>query len=248
MSSAHLHKPTKMVNGLSVYYSGEIAVIVMDCGENRLNIQFCEALLSLLDDVEKNETCKGLITTGTGKFYGNGLDLDWMSQQSEAVLAQFFHTFMSCLRRILFYPLPTLAALNGHCYAGSGLLAFAHDFRTMRNDRGWLSFNEVFINRRFSETNYKMLRTKLGGGINFTDAVLLGRRYTATEAFNSGMLHAMPSQGLLIPESIRVLKSYYGKSGYPRESLANLKADIYKDVGESFDVEMQRMLDMKSKL
>ena len=48
--------------------------------------------------------------------------------------------------------------LSGHCYAGSGLLAFAHDLRTMRNDKGWLCFNEVFINRRFSEANYKMLR------------------------------------------------------------------------------------------
>ena len=52
MSTTHLHKPVKEVNKLSLYYVGEIAVILMNRGQNRLNIEFCDAFHSLLDEVE----------------------------------------------------------------------------------------------------------------------------------------------------------------------------------------------------
>ena len=35
---------------------------------------------------------------------------------------------------------------------------------------------------------------------------------------------------LLLSESIQLLKSFYGKSGYPRESLQLMKSDVYRDV------------------
>jgi len=243
MSSTHLHKPVKEVNKLSLYYVGEIAVIVMNRGQNRLNIEFCDAFHNLLDEVEGNDSCKGLISTGVAKFYGNGLDVEWMAQQTDAVLVDFFSKYMSLLKRILILPMPTLAAINGHCYAGSGLLAFVHDLRTMRNDKGWLCFNEVFINRRFSEANYKLLRSKFGSGMTSTDAVILGRRYSATEAQENKMVHTTCSENLLIPESIRLMKSYSGKYGYERESIYNLKADMFEDVVETFDAEIKGLHD-----
>lgn len=247
--NSHLTKPAKVSNGISLYFTGDIAVLVMDRGENRLNSEFCETMLSLLDEVESNELCKGVITTGSGKFYSNGLDLEFMSKQADQGLAKFFHSLMALLKRILMFPLPTLAAINGHCYAGGALIACAHDFRTMRSDRGWFCFNEVFINRQFSSANYKMLRAKFGSGRTSTDAIIMGRRYNAAEAFESGILHAMPgSQVLLIPESIRLMKSYYGKNGYPRESLANLKGDMFEEVGLAYDVEMKEILGTMSKL
>jgi len=240
--SSHLNKPAKVINGLSLHYLGDIAVIVMDRGENRQNTQFCDGMLALFDEVERNESCKGVITTGSGKFYCNGLDLEFMSHQTAEGLARFFHSLSSLIKRILMFPLPTLAALNGHCYAGGVLLAIAHDIRTMRNDRGWFCLNEVFINRKFTHAGYKMLRAKMGTGRTSTDAIIMGRRYTAAEAYESGLLHATPaSQLLLIPESVRLIQSYHGKHGYPRESLANLKGDMFLEVAQAYDHELNEL-------
>ena len=53
MSLSHLHKPVLEVKGLSLYMTDDIAIVVMDRGENRLNIDFLESMSTILDHVEK---------------------------------------------------------------------------------------------------------------------------------------------------------------------------------------------------
>ena len=91
--------------------------------------------------------------------------------------------------------------------------------------------------------NIGIFRSKFGSGLTSTDAIILGRRYSATEAYENKLVHAIPSESLLIPESIRLMKSYYGKHGYLRESIYNLKADMFEDVVETFDAEIKGLHD-----
>ena len=44
--------------------------------------------------------------------------------------------------RVLAFPRITVAAINGHAFAGGGMLALAHDFRVMRSDRGYFCLPE----------------------------------------------------------------------------------------------------------
>lgn len=248
MTTPHLHKPEKHLNGFSLYHSHDIAIIVIDRGENRLNKEFVTSFNILLDDVERDDTYKGLITTGAGKFYGNGLDLKWMATLQHDDLLTFVQSLASLLKRLLYFPLPTLAALNGHAYAGGALLAFAHDLRTMRIDRGWLCFNEVFIDRVFTDFYFAYLRAKIGYGKNLNEAIVLGRRYTAEDAFRCGLISAMPSENLLLSESIRVLKSFCGKTGYPRDSLVRMKEATYRDALDVYNAEKVKQASTISKL
>ena len=45
--------------------------------------------------------------------------------------------------RLLTFPLVTIAAINGHAFAGGMMLALACDFRIMTSGKGMLSMNEV---------------------------------------------------------------------------------------------------------
>ena len=39
--------------------------------------------------------------------------------------------------------MPTMAIVSGHAFAGGMLLALAHDFRTMRSDKGFMCLSEL---------------------------------------------------------------------------------------------------------
>lgn len=236
MSFSHLHKPVREVDGLSLYYIDTVAVIVMNRGDNRLNIDFFSAFNELLDLVESNKNCNGLITTGVGKFYSNGIDLKWMSTQSKEVMNEFFSKLYTLLKRMTTFCVPTVAAINGHAFAGGAFLAFAHDLRIMRNDgRGWICFNEVNISMRFSTSMRVMLRQKMGTGQNLQNALVLGHRFTAEEAFSAGWLHTITPESVMLKQAAQAIKRIHGKHGIPRESLFNMKTDVYEIALEAFD-------------
>lgn len=51
--------------------------------------------------------------------------------------------------RLLSFPMPCIAAINGHAFGGGLAFAFSHDYRIMREDRG------QFLN--LSKSNQKFI-------------------------------------------------------------------------------------------
>ncbi|KAG0660937.1 hypothetical protein C6P46_004210 [Rhodotorula mucilaginosa] len=109
--------------------------------DNRLEPEFIrQALLPALDYVElawhkaaKAGTHKGgsLVITGerkVGKFFSNGLNLDCLP----AYPTFFGDYYYKLLSRVITFPLTTIAAINGHCFAGGLCLALACDWRICR--------------------------------------------------------------------------------------------------------------------
>jgi enoyl-CoA hydratase/carnithine racemase len=56
---------------------------------------------------------------------------------------RFFYQLNQLFRRVVTFPLTTVAAISGHAFAGGAILACAFDFRYMRSDRGYFCFPEV---------------------------------------------------------------------------------------------------------
>ena len=59
---------------------GDVFVLRLDAGENRFDPDTLKGWNEALDQVESADGPKALVTTGTGKFYSNGLDLDYMGR------------------------------------------------------------------------------------------------------------------------------------------------------------------------
>jgi len=125
-----------------------VATITLNDGENRFNPDFCNAFLNTLDMVEKETHATTLLITSTHeKIFSNGIDLDWLVpvlQQNDIARAKdFFYLLNRLFRRLVTYPLLTVAAISGHAFAGGAILCCAFDFRFMRSDRGYFCFPEV---------------------------------------------------------------------------------------------------------
>ncbi|BDB40212.1 hypothetical protein IWGMT90018_06580 [Mycobacterium kiyosense] len=67
---------------ITVDYDEKIAVLDLGDDENRFSPEFLDDINARLDDIEAGDA-QGLVTTATGKFYTNGLDLDWLGAHGE---------------------------------------------------------------------------------------------------------------------------------------------------------------------
>jgi enoyl-CoA hydratase/carnithine racemase len=161
-----------------------VALLTMNSGENRFTLSFLEAYLNILDEIENRTAATVLVVKSADpKIWSNGIDLDWLRAavtENPEVGPRFSMRIMDVLRRILTYPLITIAAINGHAFAGGAILACAFDFRFMRTDRGYFCFPEVDIHIPFMPGMDALIKKALPGHLSL-EAQLTGKRYTAAE-------------------------------------------------------------------
>ena len=138
-----------------------IAVMKMKAEENRFNLPMLDAFDESLNAVEADESAQAVLLTGEGKFFSNGLDLEWMTASGEDATRQVVQRLQLLYLRLLSYPMPVIAAVNGHAFAGGGMLALACDERVMREDRGYFCLPEVDINIPFLPGMSKLVQAKL---------------------------------------------------------------------------------------
>jgi Delta3-Delta2-enoyl-CoA isomerase len=96
---------------------------------------FCHTLILALDIIETTHSPGVIITTSAvAKFYSNGLDLNHVQQTPHFFTDSLWRLFY----RFITYPMPTVALVNGHAFAGGLMLAMMHDYRIMNPHRGFV--------------------------------------------------------------------------------------------------------------
>jgi len=126
-------------------------VFVLDLGdsENRFHPDWLDSVNAALDQVEQADGPRALVTAATGKFYSNGLDLDWLFAHADQH-QDYISSVHALLARMLSLPVATVAALQGHTFAAGAMFSLAHDFRVMRADRGFWCLPEADIDLPFT--------------------------------------------------------------------------------------------------
>ena len=89
--------------------TGAVFVLTVGDDENRFHPDRLTAINAALDEVEAADGPKAVVTTGVGKFYSNGLDLDFMASNPDASEANLAEVH-SLLARVLAFPAPIVAA------------------------------------------------------------------------------------------------------------------------------------------
>jgi Delta3-Delta2-enoyl-CoA isomerase len=188
---------------------GPVWVLHFRSGENRFNQEFVSELDDALDRVEGSGLPTALVTTGAGKFYSNGLDLEWLGTAPDA--ATFLEQVHRLLVRVLTFPAVTVAAVNGHAFAAGAMLASAHDFMIMRSDRGYWCLPEVDLGLPLTPTMYAVVAARLS---RFTlhEALTTGKRYDAGAAIAAQIAHASAPEPDVVPQAIALAHELSGKN------------------------------------
>jgi enoyl-CoA hydratase/carnithine racemase len=216
---------------------GPVFVLHMPDGENRLNRSFVDGLSHALDEVEASVGEAALVTTGADRFYCTGLDLEWIASGAEPPAA-FVADVQRLFARLLAFPVATVAAINGHAFAGGCLLALAHDFRVMRADRGFICMPEVDLRMGTPLTPgmYALLETRLSRA-TVHESLVTGRRYNAQEAQARQFVHEVAPENELLPRAVEIARGLAGKD---RATLGALKRGL---VGQALEALTQPLPD-----
>ncbi|MCV7102663.1 enoyl-CoA hydratase-related protein [Mycobacterium palustre] len=185
-----------------------IAVVDLGEDENRFSPKFLDAINAHLDDAEK-AGAQGLVTTARGKFYTNGLDLDWLAAHAEQAQS-YVAGVQALLARVLTFPAPTAAAVTGHAFGAGAMLAMAHDVRVMRADRGYFCFPEVDIRIPFTDGMAALIQAKLTPQAAVA-SMTTGRRFGGEEAAEFGIVDATAAEGKVAQAATDLLRPLAGK-------------------------------------
>jgi len=199
-----------------------VAIITMTNGENRNNPVFVATILNTLDEIEKDETISSVILTSSDeKNWSQGIDLQWImtayGNKDFQAIKDFMYGLNKIYKRVLLYPMPVIAALNGHAFGAGTILACACDFRFMRKDRGFFCFPEIDINIPFLPGMQAIIR-KAFPYHKLEEAVFTGKRYGAAELEEhhvitkaSDSLEALMSDALAFAKMLNKKRPIYGE-------------------------------------
>ncbi|MGW4487155.1 enoyl-CoA hydratase/isomerase family protein [Amycolatopsis sp. NPDC004368] len=199
-------------------------VSVLDFGadENRFSLAWLDEVNTHLDTVTAGSASAALVTTGTGKFYSNGLDLEWLTAHGGEA-GKYVTAVHELLARVLALPVPTVAAVNGHAFGAGAMLAMAHDFRVMRTDRGFFCFPEADINIPFTPGMAALIQAKLTPAAAVA-SMTTGRRFGGPQARELGLVDVTADEKALLTTATEVVAGLAGKD---RGTLGAIKSTMF---------------------
>ena len=203
---------------------GDVAVLNLGADENRFSPAWLESMHKCVDELEGLGSPAALVTVADGKFWSNGLDLDWLMSHTDQA-EWYVDTVQRLLSRVLVAPMPTVAAIQGHCFAAGGILAMAHDWRVMRADRGFFCLPEVDLNLPFPTGMDALLRAKLSPAAAI-ECMTTGRRYGGDDALAAGLVTASVPAPEVLGTAIEIVRPLTGKAS---ANLGVIKATMFAE-------------------
>ena len=213
-----------------------VAIITMTNGENRQNLEFAKTLNAMLDEIIADKSISALIITSNDeKNFSQGIDVVWimdnMQKNNHQPVTDFINEMDNVFKKLLLYPVPVIAAINGHAFGNGSIISCACDFRFMRSDRGFFCFPEVNIGIPFRWGMNAFVKKAIPLHI-LSQMQFTGNRYTAPELEKHNIIvKACANQEDLMDSTIAFAKTLQKKRGI----LGEMKKRMYNDIIKVLD-------------
>lgn len=209
--------------GPTLRRTDDVFVLSLGDDENVTGTAWLDHMHELLDEVEAAEGPKALVTTGSGpKHYSNGLDVPFMTEHPEQAGA-YVQRVEEFLARLLVFPAPTVAAVNGHAFGAGAFLILAHDHAVMRDDRGYVCWPEVHLGMPFTRGLITMVKELLPAR-TAREAVVTGRRFSGPAAAVAGVVDSAHSADALAHAAVAIAAAHTATSG---PNLSGIKKSLH---------------------
>lgn len=191
-----------------------VFVLNLGDGDVRFNADTVDALNAHLDEIESAVGQQGspaaLVTISESKIWHNGLDLDWMGGIDD--VWAFVDTVKALFARFMRLPVPTVAAIGGHAFAGGAMFALAHDQRVMRSNRGFFCLPEVDLGMSFGAGFAALVSAKVPT-VAVSRLAVLGERFTGPEAADLGVVDLAVAEDEVVVTATKLAHRLAAKAG-----------------------------------
>ena len=217
---------------------GTVAIITMTNGENRHNPTYTAAILNAFDEIEKDAECSSVvIVSNDSKNWSQGIDVTWLMQafnnKDFPAIKDFMYGLNKIYKRILLYPMPVIAAINGHAFGGGAIMACACDFRFMKSSKGFFCFPEIDVSIPFLPGMICLVK-KAFPYYKLEEAVYAGKRYGAKELEEHHVItKACETDEALVADAITFARTFTKK----RAIFGEMKRRYHKHIIETMDKE-----------
>ena len=208
-----------------------VAIINMCNGPNKQNLEFVGQMNQCFDEILEDKDIFSIVLTSTDeKNFCQGIDVEWlgqkMNEQDFDSVKLFMHGMNAIFKRILFMPVPVIAAINGHAFGNGAMLACTCDFRFMKKDKGFFCFPEVDISIPFLPGMIAFVRKAIPE-YKFNEMILSGKRVVAQELEDSHVIvKASADNEELLKDALEFAKTFKKKRGI----FGELKKRMHKDI------------------
>lgn len=183
-----------------------VAVVTMNTNKvNAQNPAFFADLHAAFDRLEAEFSDCAVVLTGTGAVFTAGLDLDhhfaMFARRSLKEIDAWFEAYRATNLRLFTYPRPTVAAINGHAYAGGLITAFDCDHRIAAEGALQFSLNEVPIGIPMPAVYCEIIKYAVGSR-SASELTLFGHVYDLATAVRMGIVQTTIAPDRLLDAAI----------------------------------------------
>ena len=188
---------------------------------NALSFELMSELVNGLEELDKDDTIKVIILTGSGRAFAAGADLAQMSQATpvDLMLGRRFELW----DRIRKVSKPIIAAVGGYCLGGGNELAMSCDM-IIASEAATFGQPEINVGIIPGAGGTQRL-TRVVGKYKAMEMILTGKSISAEEAYRVGLVNRVVPPESLMEEARKLASEIASK---PPISIRSAKEAILK--------------------
>jgi enoyl-CoA hydratase/carnithine racemase len=183
-----------------------------------------------------------ILGASTEGFFCNGLSPNAVYEQSQQQVQELIQYFFSVLRKLLFFPVPVVAALNGHAMGYGAMLALMSDYRVMVDKGARICFPEINLGIGLPVFVARPLQHLIGMKAA-RDLLMFGKALKGAEALEIGLVDELVPADQLAAKSLALAKKLAGLSASAVRSMkTTLRQPYTGDLEAVLNQDMQNTL------
>lgn len=220
----------------------EDGIIIFTFNHPKVNSITSETIKGIeknVDQLNADESLKGMVITGTGRFFSGGFDLNTFTSfaNGEEVI-NWFKYEEAVLLKLFTCKKPVVSAINGGATAAGMIFAMAADYNiVVNNPKVKVGMTEIKLGLSLSPAMGNVMRFGLDTNRNYRDIIMKGELVDPMFCVERGIFDELAEENELLEKAKAKVGALYDTLRHPFIELKSLqKRQMAKVISEELAV------------